>query len=194
MALDTNCRNIVSYDKTKNNSEMRFVMLERDWDEKIDELFKMIWKNEQPNPLQGRRGTYKFLEDGHGVRYLNERAWIRKVNNLRKVVMDEAYRSRYSIHPGADKMYKDVKGYYWWPGMKKDIALYVKRNLACAKVKAEHQNPFGLLHQPEILVWKWEEITMDFVTSLRRTTRGHDCIWVVVDWLTKSAQSEKTTT
>ncbi|GJZ08515.1 putative reverse transcriptase domain-containing protein [Tanacetum coccineum] len=84
------------------------------------------------------------------VRYLNERAWIPKINNLRKVVMDEAYRSRYSIHPGADKMYKDVKGYYWWPCMKKDIALYVEKYLACAKVKAEDQKPFDLLHQPKI--------------------------------------------
>ncbi|GKC63903.1 putative reverse transcriptase domain-containing protein, partial [Tanacetum coccineum] len=48
------------------------------------------------------------------VRYLNGRAWIQKINNLRKVVMNEAHRSRYSIHLGADKMYKDVKEYYWW--------------------------------------------------------------------------------
>ncbi|GKA71827.1 hypothetical protein Tco_0778043 [Tanacetum coccineum] len=122
-----------------------------------------------------------------GVRYLNGRSWIPKVNNLIKVVMDEAHRSRYSIHPGADKMYKDVKEYYWWPGMKKDIALYVGECLTCAKVKAEHQKPSGLLQQPEIPVWKWEQITMDFVTNLPRTTRGHDSIWVVVDRLTKSA-------
>ncbi|GJU61353.1 putative reverse transcriptase domain-containing protein [Tanacetum coccineum] len=57
------------------------------------------------------------------VKCLNGRAWIPKVNYLRKVVMDEAHRSRYSIHSGADKMYKDVKEYYWWPCMKKDIAL-----------------------------------------------------------------------
>ncbi|GJZ83370.1 hypothetical protein Tco_0648543 [Tanacetum coccineum] len=121
------------------------------------------------------------------VRYLNKRAWIPKVNNLRKVVMDEAHRSRYSIYPGADKMYKDVKEYYWWRGMKKDIALYVGKCLTCAKVKAEHQKPSGMLQQPEIPVWKWEQITMNFVTSLPRMTRGHDLIWVVVDRLTKSA-------
>ncbi|GJZ79067.1 putative reverse transcriptase domain-containing protein [Tanacetum coccineum] len=86
---------------------------------------------------------------------------------------------------GADKMYKDIKEYYWWPGMKKDIALYVGKCLTCSKVKAEHQKPSGLLQQPEIPVWKWEQITMDFVTSLPRTTRGHDSIWLVVDRLTK---------
>ncbi|GJS30993.1 putative reverse transcriptase domain-containing protein [Tanacetum coccineum] len=111
--------------------------------------------------------------------------------------MDEANRSRYSIHPGADKMYKDVKEYYWWLGMKKDIALYVGKCLTCAKVKAEHQKPSGLLQQPKIPVWKLEQITMDFVTSLLWTIRGHDLIWVVMDRLTKSAyffQFEKTTT
>nr|GEU37744.1 putative reverse transcriptase domain-containing protein [Tanacetum cinerariifolium] len=130
---------------------------------------------------------YKLETWSGGVKYLNGRAWIPKSYNLGKVVMDKAHRSRYSIHPGADKMYKDLKEYYWWPGMKKDIALYVGKCLTCATVKEEHQKPSGLLQQPEILVWKWEQITMDFVTSLPRTTRGHDLIWVVVDRLTKSA-------
>nr|GEX10687.1 hypothetical protein [Tanacetum cinerariifolium] len=70
------------------------------------------------------------LETGaDGIKYLNRRAWIPKVNNLRKVVMDEAHRSRYSIHPGADKMYMDVKESYWWAGMKRDIAIYVRKCL-----------------------------------------------------------------
>nr|GEX51654.1 putative reverse transcriptase domain-containing protein [Tanacetum cinerariifolium] len=81
----------------------------------------------------------------YGIKFLNRRAWIRKVNNLRKVVMDEAHRSRYSIHPRADKMYMDVKKYYWWPGMKRDIAIYVRKCFTCAKVKENHQNPSGLL-------------------------------------------------
>ncbi|GJZ78408.1 putative reverse transcriptase domain-containing protein [Tanacetum coccineum] len=101
--------------------------------------------------------------------------------------MDEAHRSRYSIHPGADKMYMDVKEYYWWLGMKKDIAIYVGKCLTCAKVKVEHQKPYGLLQQPKIPVWKWEKISMDLVTRLLRTLRGHDSIWVIVDRLTKSA-------
>ncbi|GJY34658.1 putative reverse transcriptase domain-containing protein [Tanacetum coccineum] len=73
-------------------------------------------------------------------------------------------KSRYSIHPGADKMYMDVKECYWRPKMKKDIALYVRKCLTCAKVKAEHQKPLGLLQKPKIPVWKWEKITMDLVT------------------------------
>ncbi|GJX90962.1 putative reverse transcriptase domain-containing protein [Tanacetum coccineum] len=71
--------------------------------------------------------------------------------------------------------------------MKKDIAEYVSKCLTCLKVKAEHQRPSGLLQQPEIPVWKWEGIAMDFVTKLPRTSSGHDIIWVIMDRLTKSA-------
>ncbi|GJT47207.1 putative reverse transcriptase domain-containing protein [Tanacetum coccineum] len=105
---------------------------------------------------------------------------------LKDLVMHESHKSKYSIHPGSDKMYQDLKLLYWWSNMKANIATYVSKCLTCAKVKAEHQKPFGLLQQPEILVWKWERITMDFVSRLPRTPSGYDTIWVIVDRLTKS--------
>ncbi|GJR79112.1 putative reverse transcriptase domain-containing protein [Tanacetum coccineum] len=71
--------------------------------------------------------------------------------------------------------------------MKADIATYVCKCLTCAKVKAEHQRPSGLLVQPEIPQWKWDNITMDFVTKLPKSSQGYDTIWVIVDRLTKSA-------
>ncbi|GKA02986.1 putative nucleotidyltransferase, ribonuclease H [Tanacetum coccineum] len=64
---------------------------------------------------------------------------------LDELIEHEAYKSKYSVHPGADKMYYDIRDMYWWPGMKKDIAIYVSRCLTCLKVKAEHQRPSGLL-------------------------------------------------
>ncbi|GJZ07735.1 putative reverse transcriptase domain-containing protein [Tanacetum coccineum] len=70
--------------------------------------------------------------------------------------------------------------------MKADIATYVSKCLTCAKVKAEHQRPSGLLVQPEIPQWKWDNITMDFVTKLPKSSQGYDTIWVIVDRLTKS--------
>ncbi|GKA11957.1 putative reverse transcriptase domain-containing protein [Tanacetum coccineum] len=73
----------------------------------------------------------------------------------------------------------DLRKLYWWPNMKADIATYVSKCLTCAKVKAEHQKPSGLLQQPEIPVWKWERITMDFITKLPRTPSGYDSIWVI---------------
>nr|GFB66074.1 retrotransposable element Tf2 [Tanacetum cinerariifolium] len=84
-------------------------------------------------------------------------------------------------------MYYDLRGLYWWPGMKKDdIAMYVSKCLTCSKVKAKHQKPLGLLQQPELPKWKWENITIDFINKLPRTRCRHDSIWVIVDRLTKS--------
>ncbi|GJR33215.1 putative reverse transcriptase domain-containing protein [Tanacetum coccineum] len=71
--------------------------------------------------------------------------------------------------------------------MKTDIATYVSKCLTCAKVKAEHQMPSGLLVQPEIPQWKWDNITMDFVTKFPKSSQGYDTIWVIVYRLTKSA-------
>ncbi|GJV37968.1 putative reverse transcriptase domain-containing protein [Tanacetum coccineum] len=118
--------------------------------------------------------------------YFMDRIWVPLVGGVRTIIMDEAHKSRYSVHPRADKMYYDLRDMYWWPGMKRDIATYVSECLTCAKVKAEHQRPSGLLQQPEIPEWKWENITMDFITKLPRTRSGHDAIWVIVDRLTKS--------
>ncbi|GJZ44877.1 putative reverse transcriptase domain-containing protein [Tanacetum coccineum] len=101
--------------------------------------------------------------------------------------MNEAHATKYYVHPRADKMYYDLRDIYWWLGIKKDVALYVSKCLTCSKVKAEYQKPLGLLQQPEIPKWKWENITMDFIPKLPRTSSGHDAIWVIVDRLTKSA-------
>ncbi|GKD61917.1 putative reverse transcriptase domain-containing protein [Tanacetum coccineum] len=108
------------------------------------------------------------------------------MGGLRDLVMNESHKSKYSIHPGSDQMYRDLKKLYWWPNMKAEFATYVSKCLTCANVKAEHQKPSGLLVQQEIPQWKWEKITMDFVTKLPRMTSGHDTIWVIVDRLTKS--------
>nr|GFB36857.1 reverse transcriptase domain-containing protein [Tanacetum cinerariifolium] len=68
-----------------------------------------------------------------------------------------------------------MKKLYWWPNMKAEIATYVSKCLTCAKVKAEHQKPSGLLVQPKIPEWKWDNITMDFVTKLPKSSQGdHD--------------------
>jgi len=83
-------------------------------------------------------------------------------------------------------MYKDLKVCYWWNRMKANVADFVSRCLTCQRVKGEHQKPLGLL-QPLIPEWKWERITMDFVTGLPRSQEGYDSIWMIVDRLTKSA-------
>ncbi|GJU51049.1 putative reverse transcriptase domain-containing protein [Tanacetum coccineum] len=104
-----------------------------------------------------------------GTRCFGKRVWLPRFGGLRDLIMHESHNSKYSIYLGSDKMYQDLKQLYWWPNMKADIATYVSKCLTCAKVKAEHQRLSGLVQKPETPVWKWEKITMDFVSELLRT-------------------------
>ncbi|GKA43625.1 reverse transcriptase domain-containing protein [Tanacetum coccineum] len=134
-----------------------------------------------------QKGLDEMIElRNDGALYYLDRIWVPLKGDVRTLIMDEAHKSKYSVHPGADKMYYDLRDRYWWPGMKKDIAVYVSKCLTCLKVKAEHQRSSGLLQQPEIPEWKWEGIAIDFVTKFPRTSSGHDIIWVIVDRLTNS--------
>ncbi|GJW00332.1 putative reverse transcriptase domain-containing protein [Tanacetum coccineum] len=113
-----------------------------------------------------------------GTLCLNDRSWLPCYGDLRSVVMHESHKSKYSIHLGSEKMYQDVKKLYWWPNIKADIATHVSKYLTCAKVKAEHQRPSGLFIQPAIPEWKWDNIMMDFITKLPKSSQGFDTIWV----------------
>ncbi|GJR00329.1 putative reverse transcriptase domain-containing protein [Tanacetum coccineum] len=134
-----------------------------------------------------RRMDKSFEIRPDGTRCIKNQSWLLLFGGLRDLIMHESHKSKYSIHPGSDKMYHDLKKLYWWPNMKAIIVKYVGKCLTCSRVKAECQKPSGLLVKPEIPMWKWERITMDFVTKLPKTSNGHDTIWVIVDRLTKSA-------
>ncbi|GJY04837.1 putative reverse transcriptase domain-containing protein, partial [Tanacetum coccineum] len=128
---------------------------------KVNVVADALSRKERVKPK--RKGLDEMIElrNDEALYYLDQ-IWVPLKGDVRTLIMDEAYRLKYSIHPGADKMYYDLRDRYWWHGMKKDIAVYI----------------------PE---WKWEGIAMDFVTKLPRTSSGHDTIWVIVDRLTKSA-------
>ncbi|GJR46131.1 putative reverse transcriptase domain-containing protein [Tanacetum coccineum] len=142
-------------------------------------------ENIKAENLRGMDKAFEIRPDG--TRCIKNQSWLPLFGNLRDLIMHESHKSKYSIHPGSDKMYQDLKKLYWWPNMKAIIAEYVGKCLTCSRVKAECQKPSGLLVQPEIPMWKWERITMDFITKLPKTSNGHDTIWVIVDRLTKSA-------
>ncbi|GJY96655.1 putative reverse transcriptase domain-containing protein [Tanacetum coccineum] len=145
-------------------------------------------KNEDVGGMIRRDIPKEKLEPrADGVLCLNGRSWLPCYGDLRSVIMHESHKSKYSIHPGSDKMYQDMKKLYWWPNMKADITTYVSKFLTCAKVKAEHQRPSGLLVQPIIPEWKWDNIMMDFITKLPKSSQGLDTNWVIMDRLTKSA-------
>nr|GEY32359.1 putative reverse transcriptase domain-containing protein [Tanacetum cinerariifolium] len=134
----------------------------------------------------GRMHKQIFKIRSNGIRYHDKRIWLPLHGGLRDLIMHESHKSKYSIHPGSTKIYQDLRKMYWWLNMKADIATYVSQCLTCvkadiatyvsqcltcAKVKAEHMKPSGLLQQPKIPEWKWENVTMDFVTGLPRTPK-----------------------
>ncbi|GJS31461.1 putative nucleotidyltransferase, ribonuclease H [Tanacetum coccineum] len=129
----------------------------------------------------------EFSVDDDGVVWFEDRLCVPNDQALREKVMTEAHSSPFTIHLGSTKMYRDLKQYFWWNGMKQDVATFVSKCMTCQQVKIEHQRASGLLQPLEIPMWKWDEISMDFVTGLPTTQKRHDAIWVVVDRLTKSA-------
>ncbi|GJS16981.1 putative reverse transcriptase domain-containing protein [Tanacetum coccineum] len=114
-------------------------------------------ENVKAENLRGMDKSFEIHPDG--TRCIKNRSWLPLFGNLRDLIMHE----------------------------KAIIAEYVGKCLTCSRVKAECQKPSGLLVQLEIPMWKWERITMDFITKLPKTSNGHDTIWVIVDRLTKSA-------
>ena len=90
--------------------------------------------------------------------------------DLREKILKEFHYSRFVVHPGGTKMYQDLRCQYYWSGMKRHVEDFVRRCLTCQQVKAEHQKPAGLLQPLEVAEWKWEHVTMDFMTHLPRTS------------------------
>ncbi|GJT37113.1 putative reverse transcriptase domain-containing protein [Tanacetum coccineum] len=121
---------------------------------KNEDVRGMLVENSK-DPEKFRREKLEPRADG--TLCFNGRSWLPCYGDLRTVIMHESHKSKYSIHPGSDKMYQDMKKLYWWPNMKANIATY------------------------------WDNITMDFVTKLPKSSQGYDTIWVIVDRLTKSA-------
>ena len=134
---------------------------------------------------KGKKGEFQIRDDGMIVK--GQRMCVLEYGKLKRDIMEEAHSSACAMHPGSTKMYRTLKDHYWWRGMKREIAEFVSNCLTCQQIKIEHQKPAGLLKPLSIPEWKWERITMDFVTGLPKTQRGHDTIWVIVDRLTKSA-------
>ncbi|KAL0556140.1 hypothetical protein IC582_004650 [Cucumis melo] len=102
-------------------------------------------------------------------------------------LLTEAHSSPFTMHPGSTKMYQDLRSVNWWRNMKREVADFVSRCLVCQQVKAPRQRPAGLLQPLSMPGWKWESVSMDFITGLPKTLKGYTVIWVVVDRLTKSA-------
>lgn len=134
---------------------------------------------------EGKTGD--FTLDSSGAVRFHGRLCVPQKAKVKEEILREAHRTPYTVHPGENKMYHDLKKIYWWKRMKVDVAKYVASCGVCQRVKAEHKSPAGKLQSLEVPVWPWDDIAMDFVVGLPRTPRGKDAIWVVVDHLSKVA-------
>jgi hypothetical protein len=121
-----------------------------------------------------------------GILLFQNNIYVPNSQELRNLVLKEMHNVPYVGHLGYQKIITDVRGQYFWPGMKKDVTNYLARCMECQKVKAKHRHPTGLLQPFPIPEWKWEVVTIDFITKLLRTTRQNDSIMVVVGKLTKA--------
>jgi hypothetical protein len=119
--------------------------------------------------------------------------WFRKClvvpvdPEIKKIILDEAHRSKFSIHPSSTKMFQELKQKFWWSNMKVDIAKYVAKCDTFHWMKASHLKSTGVLQPLSIPMWKWDDISMDFIVGLPLTARKKDSIWVIVDKLTKTS-------
>ncbi|KAL0549215.1 hypothetical protein IC582_013696 [Cucumis melo] len=129
----------------------------------------------------------EFSLSSDGGLLFERRLCVSSDSAVKTELLSEAHSSPFSMHPGSTKMYQDLKRVYWWRNLKREVAEFVSRCLVCQQVKAPRQKPAGLLQPLSIPEWKWENVSMDFITGLPRTLRGFTVIWVVVDKLTKSA-------
>ncbi|GJV33607.1 putative reverse transcriptase domain-containing protein [Tanacetum coccineum] len=129
-------------------------------------------ENIKAENLRGMDKAFDIHSDG--TRCIKNQSWLPIFGNLRDLIMHESHKLKYSIHPGSDKMYQDLKKLYWWPNMKAIIAEYVGKCLTCSRVKAECQKPSGLLVQPKIPMWKfWQSLQSALGTQLDMSTAYH---------------------
>ena len=125
-------------------------------DEELQKKVQLVRANDKTD--------FSVREDGS--LYFQNKLCVPADNELKKELLHEAHSSVFTMHPGGNKMYQDLKQYYWWRGMKRDVTKYVSKCLTCQQVKVKHQVPSGLLNPIPIPQWKWDNIAMDFVFGL----------------------------
>lgn len=123
---------------------------------------------------QGKGGDFRIHENG--VMRFRDRVCVPDTPELKTSILEEGYKSGLSIHLGAPKMYQDLKRMFYWPRMKKEVSKFVYAYLTCQKLKIEHHKSLGLMQPLSVVEWKWARLSMNFVTSLSKSTKGCDSI------------------
>jgi hypothetical protein len=139
----------------------------------------------QQGNLQQKIEEYK-LDNDEIIMYRGI-IYVPNSQELKNLILEEMHNVPYVGHLGYQRIIAAVKSQYYWSGMKKEVVDFIVKCLECQKVKVEHRHPARLLQPLPIPEWKWEVVTMDFITKLPRTNKQHYSIMVVVDKLTKAA-------
>jgi hypothetical protein len=146
---------------------------------KSDLQYMKIIKKLQQGILQQKIEDYK-LESDEILMYKGKFMYPNS-QELKNMILREMHNVPYVGHPGYQKTIAVVKSQYYWPCMKKEVVDFIAKCLECQKIKAEHRHLASLLQPLAIPEWKWEVVTMDFITKLPRRNKKHDYIMVVVD-------------
>ncbi|KAL0545979.1 hypothetical protein IC582_015883 [Cucumis melo] len=177
--------------KELNMRQRRWLELVKDYDCEI--LYHPGKANVVADALSRKRDlaeagqAVEFSISSDGGLLFERRLCVPSDSAIKTELLSEAHSSPFSMHPGSTKMYQDLKRVYWWRNMKREVAELVSKCLVSQQVKAPRQKPAGLLQPLSVPKWKWESVSMDFITGLPRTLKDFTVIWVVVDRLTKSA-------
>ena len=147
--------------------------------QKSNEHLNKVWSQ-----TVTERPTRCFISSNGGLLCQNHLC-VPRDEKILKDIMTEAHDTSYTFHPGSTKMYRDLKGYFRWLGMK-DITDFVSRCLTCKQVKTLRQGPAGLLQSLNVPQWKWKAFCIDFISGLPKTDMSFNVIWVLVDKLTKT--------
>jgi len=150
-----------------------------------DDKYQQLRHRLQQQGEGNRDEKYHLMVDGL-VRFRNN-TYVPIDSELKKLILREFHVKSYSYHPGYQKTFTTVKKLYHWPNLKKELVEFVVRCFHYQQVKVECKHPSGLLQPIFIPEWKWEAISMDFITGLLRTSKQHDSITVVVDKLSNVA-------
>ena len=128
--------------------------------------------------------AYSLVDD---LLYYEDRLCVPHNANLRKILLREHHEVPFAAHLGVNKTYRLLAATYYWPQMKQDVIKFVASCHSCQQMKASRNLPKGLLQPLPVPHERWESISMDFITSLPRSSKGNTQIFVVVDRLSKMA-------
>jgi len=159
---DMNLSVTLSHDKMQLNS----IQITNNLQKQIHEAQERDELINKKKKLIGQRGGENFGIDKTKILRFKDRMCVPNNEEIKEMILEEAHKSKLSIHPGTTKMYQDLKKMFWWPKMKKEVAQYVSKCLVCQKAKIEHQKPARMLQSLDIPEWKWDSIAMDFVVGL----------------------------